>query len=59
MASGEERWGPSSLSSRSGRSAWGAGSGPFLLSESVSGAPTVCPTLGGGGRYEEEKSCRS
>ncbi|XP_048956740.1 basic proline-rich protein-like [Canis lupus dingo] len=43
MASEEERWEP-----RLGRIRSGAGSGPLLLSESVSGAPTVCPAPAAG-----------
>lgn len=43
MASEEEEWEPSLWRVR-----LGAGSGPFLLSQSVSGAPTVCSALGVG-----------
>lgn len=50
MASEVERWEPGF-----GRVRSGAGSGPFLLSRSVSGAPTVCSRLGVGAVCRGEK----
>ena len=54
MASEEEWWEP-----RLGRVRLGAGSGPFLLSESVSGAPTVCSTRGVGAVTEGRNSAKT